>query len=105
MEGSHKGKAGGAKAKATGQVSGEPDLRYYLTGGRLILVELKVTGGKLSAAQVKRHKVLRALGFVIYVIFADSPVNGWNQVRAVLTAEGEYLREYYDAGVANEVKE
>ncbi len=95
MEGSHKGKAGGAKAKATGQVSGEPDLRFYLPQGRLVLIELKVVGGALSPSQIKRHAELRKLGFPVAVVFAISPVAGWEQVRAVLVANGMELEEYY----------
>lgn len=101
QEGASKGRVGGARAKASGQVKGEPDLRFYLSGGRLILIELKTTKGILSTDQIKRHKWLRSLGFHIYVIYADCPVNGWNQVRDILNNNGETLEGYY-AGMVKE---
>ncbi len=38
------------QALATGMTPGEPDLRIYLTGGRLRMIENKVGKGKLSPA-------------------------------------------------------
>lgn len=58
-----------SEALRTGMVAGEHDLRIYMTGGRLGLIENKVgnpetgSGGKLSPAQKLRHQLLAALGF------------------------------------------
>ncbi|MFC5584456.1 VRR-NUC domain-containing protein [Nitratireductor kimnyeongensis] len=58
-----------SEALRTGMVAGEHDLRIYMAGGRLGLIENKVgnpetgSGGKLSPAQKLRHALLEALGF------------------------------------------
>jgi hypothetical protein len=51
-----------AKAKATGLVAGEHDLRIYLTGGRVALLEFKGVRTPVSAEQRARHALLAALG-------------------------------------------
>lgn len=52
-----------AIAKATGMVAGEADLRCYLDGGRLGLIEFKAENGRLSPEQRDRHALLARLGF------------------------------------------
>lgn len=52
-----------AQAMAAGLAPGEHDLRLYLSGGRLGLIENKVGAAKLEPSQVKRHPLLAALGF------------------------------------------
>ena len=81
MEGSNKGKVGGGRAKMQGQVAGEPDLRIYFEGPRLLFIELKLTKGVLSEAQKKRIPLLRGLGFCVKVIYAGTPLEGWEKVR------------------------
>lgn len=51
-----------AKAKATGLTPGEHDIRVYLSGGRLALIEVKGAAA-VSKAQKDRHALLAALGF------------------------------------------
>lgn len=51
------------KAKATGLAAGEHDLRIYLAGGELGLIEYKAAKTPVSADQRKRHALLDALGF------------------------------------------
>lgn len=51
-----------AKAKATGLTPGEHDLRIYLHGGDLGLIEVKGASA-VSKAQKDRHALLAALGF------------------------------------------
>lgn len=76
------------KAKATGLTPGAFDLRIYMTGGRLGLIEMKAARGRLSPEQVDRHAALRRLGFehqaVVKVTSEDeaatacvSLVRGW----------------------------
>jgi hypothetical protein len=50
-------------AKATGLVKGEADLRVYLEGGRLGLIEFKAANGRLSPEQKDRGALLARLGF------------------------------------------
>ncbi len=50
-------------AKATGLVPGESDLRVYLEGGRLGLIEFKAATGRLSPEQKDRGALLARLGF------------------------------------------
>lgn len=52
-----------AEALAAGLVAGEHDLRIYMFGGVLGLIENKVGSGPLNPAQKARHPLLAALGF------------------------------------------
>jgi hypothetical protein len=55
-------------AKATGMKAGEPDIRVYLPGGRLILIELKVKAkNSVQKHQKDRHEVMRSLGFEVLI--------------------------------------
>lgn len=47
---------------------GVPDRLVTLPGGRIVFVELKATGGKLSALQQRDHARRRALGCSVFVI-------------------------------------
>ena len=42
MNQGRRSKSSAGLAKATGMLSGEPDLRFYMPNGRLVLIELKV---------------------------------------------------------------
>lgn len=55
-------------ASATGMTPGEADLRIYLKGGQLRMIENKVGSGRLSPAQVERHAALKRLGHVVEVV-------------------------------------
>lgn len=52
-------------------LDGVPDRLVLFPGGRLAFVELKAPGKKMRPLQVKRAKMLRALGFMVYCI--DNP--------------------------------
>ncbi|QKC99195.1 VRR-NUC domain-containing protein [Mesorhizobium sp. NZP2298] len=77
------GKRDATKAKATGVMAGDPDLRIYASSGRLLLIEYKNAEGSLSkdkiikgkkrGGQVERHALLRALGYRVEVIKAATP--------------------------------
>lgn len=82
-----KGKSGGSKARAMGRAKGEPDLRFYLPMGRVIFIELKKMNGVVSEAQEEYHAVLTQLGFMVRVVFADTPVEAWEQVKEILEHE------------------
>ncbi|WP_457659575.1 VRR-NUC domain-containing protein [Sinorhizobium medicae] len=60
------------EATAAGMTPGEADLRLYLVGGRLRMIENKVGRGRLSPAQVERHAALARLGFVVEVVRFDT---------------------------------
>ncbi len=51
------------KAKATGLTAGEHDVRIYIAGANLGLIELKTLTGRLSQEQKARHALLAKLGF------------------------------------------
>ena len=78
------------KAAATGIAPGEPDLRLYLSDGRLRLIEYKGAKGRLSVEQVARHGLLRLLGHVVAVIKAATPEDAAAQTLATV---GEWLAE------------
>jgi hypothetical protein len=47
---------------------GMPDRLLLLPGGRMAFVEVKAHGMKSRPLQLKRHEILRWLGFKVYVI-------------------------------------
>ena len=64
--------AGGKALKFTSPGwAGAPDRLVLMPNGRMVFVELKAPGRKPRPIQLKRHDVLRALGFEVVVI--DSP--------------------------------
>lgn len=64
------------KAKATGIAAGEPDLRIYITGGRLKLIEFKGAKTPVNADQKKRHPLLEQLGFEVVILRARTIEEG-----------------------------
>ena len=60
---------GGIAPKFTSQgFDGMPDRLVLLPSGRMGFVELKAPGKKPRALQEARHRLLRRLGFKVYVI-------------------------------------
>ena len=50
--------------------AGVPDRLLLLPSGRLAFVEVKAPGEKPRPLQLSRHKLLRRLGFLVYVLDA-----------------------------------
>lgn len=74
-------------AKATGITAGEPDLRIYVIGGRLGMIEVKVRGRYLSPEQKRRHADLRALGFDdIETLTSSDEQDAADQAEAIVRA-------------------
>ena len=76
-----------ARVKAMGGIApkftspgfdGMPDRLVLLPRGKMALVELKAPGRKLRALQMARPRLLRRLGFKVYVI------DGTEQIDSVL---------------------
>lgn len=63
MAAARRTRQGATIAKATGLTPGEHDLRIYLEGGRLGLIEMKAGKGTVKAVQRDRHALLQRLGF------------------------------------------
>ena len=61
---------------------GMPDRIVLLPGGRIAFVEVKAPGKKPRPLQLARHKLLRELGFSVYVL--DDP----GQIDAMLQEIG-----------------
>ena len=57
-------------------LDGVPDRLVLFPGGRLAFVELKAPGKKMRPLQVKRAKMLRALGFKVYCIDNSKMIGG-----------------------------
>jgi hypothetical protein len=69
-----------SQAIAAGLTPGEHDIRIYLAGGRLGLIENKVGKAKLEPSQELRHPLLAALGFARQaVIRAVTPEDAADQ--------------------------
>lgn len=78
-----------------GMKAGEPDLRFYFPGGRLVLIELKAGDGSTNKAQKDRHVELRALGFVVHLVKAKSEAEAIAKVGAIVDAELAKLARPY----------
>jgi hypothetical protein len=68
------------KARATGIAAGEPDLRLYGRGGKLLLIEMKGPKTPVSADQRKRHALHRSLGFQVEVVRGKTIEQGASDV-------------------------
>ena len=63
MAAARRTRQGATIAKATGLTPGEHDLRIYLEGGILGLIEMKAGKGVVKPVQRDRHALLHRLGF------------------------------------------
>jgi hypothetical protein len=78
-------------AKIGGLIAGEPDLRIYLAGGRLLMVEMKTARGSVSKVQRERHAKLRSLGFDIEVLKAATPAEAVDKISAIMARYANQL--------------
>ena len=69
--------AGGIALKFTSPgFDGMPDRLVLLTGGRMAFVEVKASGKKPRPLQQARHRMLRRLGFKVYVLDDEKQIGG-----------------------------
>ncbi len=55
---------------------GVPDRIVLLPGGKMAFVEVKATGEKPRPLQLAQHRLLRRLGFRVYVLDDESQIGG-----------------------------
>ena len=55
---------------------GMPDRLVLMPEGRIGFVEVKVPGKEPRPLQVRRHEMLRSLGFKVYVLDAPEQIGG-----------------------------
>ncbi len=55
---------------------GMPDRLVLMPGGRAAFVEVKAPGCKPRALQLHRHRLLRRLGFVVFVLDEPEQIGG-----------------------------
>ena len=69
--------AGGLAVKFTSPgFDGVPDRIVLLPGGKMAFVEVKAPGEKPRPLQLARHRLLRRLGFRVYVLDDESQIGG-----------------------------
>lgn len=69
--------AGGIAPKFTSPgFDGMPDRIVLLPGGHMAFVEVKAPGEKPRPLQLARHKLLRNLGFQVYVLDDEQQIGG-----------------------------
>ena len=69
--------AGGLALKFTSPgFDGVPDRIVLLPGGKMAFVEVKAPGEKPRPLQLARHRLLRRLGFRVYVLDEISQIGG-----------------------------
>lgn len=88
MNAERRGPSARAKATRTGMTAGEPDLRLAFSPGRIVYIENKVGKAPLQPSQGTRHAILRALGFTVHVLRAETPDEA---VAAILEIVDGYL--------------
>lgn len=71
-----KAKGGIAPKFVSPSFAGMPDRLVLLPGGVFAFAELKAPGMKPRALQVARHRMLRELGFKVYVIDGIEQIGG-----------------------------
>ena len=71
-----KAKDGIAPKFVSPSFAGMPDRLVLLPGGVFAFAELKAPGMKPRALQVARHRMLRELGFKVYVIDGIEQIGG-----------------------------
>lgn len=84
MNAERRGHKARTKALKTGMVAGEPDMRIYGEGGRLLLIENKVGRAPLTDSQKVRHPALASLGHVVTVVRATTPEDAAEQAVALV---------------------
>ena len=57
-------------------LDGMPDRLALLPGGRMAFVEVKAPGKKPRPLQEARHRMLRRLGFKVYVLDDEGQIGG-----------------------------
>ena len=72
------------EAIAAGMTPGEADMRIYIAGGQLRMIENKVGRGRLSPAQVDRHAALARMGFTVEVLRAVTAEDAARQAVALV---------------------
>lgn len=69
--------SGGMAVKFTSPgLDGMPDRLALLPGGRMAFVEVKAPGKKPRPLQEARHRMLRRLGFLVYVLDEEGQIGG-----------------------------
>jgi len=68
---------GGMVVKMAPTKRGIPDRLVLLPGGRVVFVELKARGGKLSVIQQHWHELAAKLGTRVYVVTGREEVDEW----------------------------
>ena len=70
-------KLGGIAVKfVSPSFDGMPDRLVLIPGGHIAFVELKAPGKKPRPLQLSRHRLLRSLGFRVYVIDSVEQIGG-----------------------------
>ena len=90
MNAERRGHKARTKAIKTGMAAGEPDMRIYGDGGRLLLIENKVGTSPLTNSQEKRHPALAAIGHPVTVVRATAPEDAAEQAVRVVRAWLDY---------------
>lgn len=62
---------------------GMPDRLVLFPGGKMAFVEVKAMGCKPRPLQIRRHELLRELGFLVYILDDEEQIGGiLDEIRA-----------------------
>lgn len=84
MNAGKRGARAQAEATAAGLTPGEADLRIYMDGGRIGLIENKVGKAGLTESQKERHPRLAAIGHPVTVLRATTEEDAARQAVALV---------------------
>jgi len=84
MEAGKRGSRATVEAQAAGMTAGEADLRIYLPGGRVRMIENKVGAARLEKSQRMRHPALAAIGHPVTVVRAVTEEDAAQQAVALV---------------------
>jgi hypothetical protein len=99
LEGVRLSKSQRAKAKIQGMEPGRCDIKIYLPEERMLHIELKRKGGRVSPEQADWHERLRRLGFTVHVVKASCPQDGIDKVAALVEQQASTTKINTPIGV------
>lgn len=76
IQGGSQGRRGLAVKFTSPGFDGVPDRLALLPDGKMAFVEVKAPGEKPRPLQLSRHRLLRRLGFKVYVLDDESQIGG-----------------------------
>lgn len=89
--GGSRSKSEAGRFKAMGVLAGVPDLQI-IAKNKAFFIELKTNTGSLGKAQKELHPRIEALGFKIYTVYGDNPIETLPKIAEIMQEECPYMK-------------